>query len=100
MDDLRDYRFYADDMLHPSEQAINYIWKAFSSCYLDAKTINTWKEAEKISRAVNHRINNESPAGLRQFAGRMLEQISGLKVREPAIDLSAEEEYFLKMRKS
>ena len=35
MDDLRDYRFYNDDMLHPSTTAINYIWDAFSGCYME-----------------------------------------------------------------
>lgn len=35
MDDLRDYRYYADDMLHPSRTAIDYIWNAFTGCYFD-----------------------------------------------------------------
>jgi hypothetical protein len=100
MDDLRDYRFYNDDMLHPTEQAINYIWEAFAECYLDINTLNLWKEAVKISKAFNHRLNTGSPYKLTQFADKILTQIKQLKLKVPSIDLSREEEYFLKMRMS
>ena len=60
MDDLRDYRYYNEDMLHPSAQAINYIWDAFSDCYLDKLTLDIWKEAVKVSKAFNHRPNTDS----------------------------------------
>ena len=33
MDELRDYRFYADDMLHPSPVAVSYLWECFTECY-------------------------------------------------------------------
>jgi hypothetical protein len=98
MDDLRDYRFYDDDMLHPSSSAINYIWEAFEECYFDRNTINTWKEVSKISKAFNHRFNTDSDAKRNYFADKMLRQISDLKIKVPAIDLSREEDYFLKMR--
>lgn len=100
MDDLRDYRFYNDDMLHPSGQAINYIWDAFTACYFDSDTLNTWKEAMKISRSFNHRLNTDSIEKRKLFAGKVLKQIADLKLRFPSIDLSLEEEYFLKMRKA
>ena len=99
MDDLRDYRFYNDDMLHPSGSAVNYIWEAFSGCYLDSLTLNTWKEAVKITKAFNHRFNTESEIKRKNFAERILKQISDLKAKIPTIDLSMEEEHFLKMRK-
>lgn len=98
MDDLRDYRFYDEDMLHPSAQAINYIWDAFADCYLDNKTLNIWKEVSKLTRAFNHHFNTGSAAGKKDFAVRMLRLISELKVKLPAIDFSKEEDYFLKMR--
>ncbi len=99
MDDLRDYRFYNDDMLHPTSQAINYIWEAFAACYLEDGTLENWKEALNISKAFNHRIKAESGDKLKLFADKILRQISTLKLKVPAIDLSREEEYFLKMRK-
>jgi hypothetical protein len=98
MDDLRDYRYYNDDMLHPSDQAINYIWEAFANCYLDINTLDIWKEAVKISKAYNHRLNTESESKRRQFADKILKQISHLRLKVPTINLSKEEEYFLKMR--
>lgn len=99
MDDLRDYRFYSEDMLHPSSSAINYIWEAFTGCYLDSKTIRTWNEVVKITKACNHRFNTDSDTKIKNFAERILKQISEIKDKFPAIDLSREQNYFLKMRK-
>jgi hypothetical protein len=99
MDDLRDYRFYNDDMLHPSGSAINYIWEAFTESYFDKNTINIWKEVARISKAFNHRINTDSEIRRNHFAEKLLKQISDIKMKIPAIDLSKEEDYFLKMRK-
>lgn len=98
MDDLRDYRYYNDDMLHPSSQAIDYIWNAFTGCYFDAGTLNTWRDAVKISRAMNHRFNTDSDSGKKIFAEKLMKQISEIKKQVPGIDFSQEEEYFLKMR--
>jgi hypothetical protein len=99
MDDLRDYRFYNDDMLHPSVSAINYIWEEFAGCYIDSKTLQTWKEVMKITRAFNHRLNTDSGIKRNYFAEKILKQITDIKIKVPNIDLSREEEYFLKMRK-
>ncbi len=94
MDDLRDYRFYAGDMLHLSDAAIDYIWDAFSECYFDSNTIDTWREAEKIIRAVSHRIRSGAGENIRSFAETMLKKIDVLCARRPALDLSAERSYF------
>jgi len=99
IDDLRDYRFYSEDMLHPSGSAIEYIWDAFEKCYFDKNTMDLWKEALKISKAFNHRFNTDSETKRSFFARQILKQISDLKSRVPNIDLSREEDYFLKMRK-
>ena len=99
MDDLRDYRFYNDDMLHPSASAINYIWESFTGCYMDNSTLNTWKEIVKITKAFNHRLNTDSGVNRKHFAEKMLKQISEMKNKVPDIDLSLEENHFLKMRK-
>ena len=98
IDDLRDYRFYSEDMLHPSFQAVNYIWEAFAKSYLDNSTLNTWKEIVKITKAYNHRFNTDSPIKAKSFAERLLKQISELKNKFPLIDFSREEDHFLKMR--
>lgn len=61
LDELRDYRFYNEDMTHPSSVAIKYIWERFSETYFDKQTIQVNKEWSKINNALNHRpINQES----------------------------------------
>lgn len=99
MDDLRDYRFYNDDMLHPSTTAIKYIWDAFSGCFMENKTMNIWNEVVKITKACTHRLNAGSGFNINSFAERMLQQISDIEDKVPAIDLSHERNYFLKLLK-
>ena len=99
MDDLRDYRFYDDDMLHPSNMAVNYIWDKFTGCYLDSKTMNTWNEVVKITRACNHSLKDDSDFKTSYFAERMLKRISEIEGKVPAIDLSFERNYFLGLHK-
>jgi hypothetical protein len=55
MDDLRDYRFYTEDMIHPNSQAIDYIWEKFCLAYFDKTTMKLIKEWESIQQALNHR---------------------------------------------
>lgn len=55
MDELRDYRFYAADMLHPSEVAIDYIWKRFTETFFEKNTITTKKEIEQLNADLSHR---------------------------------------------
>lgn len=55
MDDLRDYRFYAEDMLHPSAGAVDYIWEKFCHCFLDAEGREKVKKGEKRVKASLHR---------------------------------------------
>ena len=55
MDELRDYRFYAPDMLHPSEQAVDYVWERLSDSYLGAEARQFVKEWQPLKRALAHR---------------------------------------------
>ena len=64
MDDLRDYRFYAEDMIHPSNQAVAYIWEKFAECYFETQTFEINKKIDAYQKALSHRIlNPESEAG-------------------------------------
>lgn len=54
-DDLRDYRFYADDLLHPSRAGIEYIWEKFTLRYLDDKGLDVLKHMESAMRRSRHR---------------------------------------------
>lgn len=62
MDDLRDYRFYESDMIHPDQVAIDYIWEKFSKKFFDQEALNFFTEWDKLSKAINHRpFHPESP---------------------------------------
>jgi hypothetical protein len=100
MDDLRDYRFYADNMLHPSETAMEYIWNVFSECYFDRDTLDTWKEIEKLTKALSHRIQSGSEKNRKVFAEAMLKKIDSVCSKRPYLDLSHERSYFLGIMKA
>lgn len=68
-DDLRDYRFYARDMVHPSEEAIDYIWECFISTYLGEDERRLLKRGEDISKALGHKpLMPETPE---EYSDRM-----------------------------
>ena len=60
-DELRDYRYYADDMLHPSAVAIKYIWQRFSETFFDSSTLDFVHQVSRLRRTLAHRqLNNDS----------------------------------------
>ncbi len=91
LDDLRDYRFYADDMLHPSPQAIEYIWSKFSDSQLDSSTCKTMELVEAIVRAAAHRPFNVANSAHQIFCRKQLELIK----EYPMIDFGKEYAYFM-----
>ena len=63
MDELRDYRFYAEDMLHPNKIAIDYIWEKFSQSWISAEATALMKKVEQLQKGLLHRpFNRESDA--------------------------------------
>jgi len=93
MDDLRDYRFYGEDMLHPNTIAINYIWNRFKECFMEPDTISLMKEVEKVVQARNHKPFNPGSEAFQSFARQVYDKIQYLK-EQYKIDLSEEENYF------
>lgn len=79
MDELRDYRFYADDMLHPSPMAVDYIWEQFQHAFFDKKTIGFIEEFEKLNRILHHRPLDASNETYQQLVAQTKEQIKELK---------------------
>lgn len=67
MDELRDYRFYADDMMHPSAQAADYIFERFMDFALADSDRPLLKEADKVRGMMQHRIMNEGTAEAIRF---------------------------------
>ncbi|MBL7796698.1 MAG: GSCFA domain-containing protein [Saprospiraceae bacterium] len=90
LDDLRDYRFYADDMLHPSDAAVDYIWEYFADTYFSPETRRLLERISKIQAAARHRpFHPESPEH-RAFARRQVEQIGALSAEYPHLDFEDE----------
>jgi hypothetical protein len=94
MDDLRDYRFYAEDMAHPGETAIRYIWQRFCESCIDDRSVAFIKDYELVLNAMNHRLQNPNSPPARAFFERMQETIAGLKDRYPEIDLTQAAGFF------
>lgn len=83
LDELRDYRFYASDLLHPSEEAIEYIWKKFSETYMSTDTHKSMKKIEKWRRLQNHKpFNAASEASIKNRI-KIEEQFRVLKEEYP-----------------
>ncbi len=89
-DDLRDYRFYADDLVHPAPQAIAYIWEKFIPAALDDRARELLPEVESIVAAAAHRPRNPHGEAHRTFCRRQLERIAAL----PEIDFRSESTLF------
>jgi len=95
MDDLRDYRFYDNDMIHLSGQAVDYIWESFCNCYFEKATTGLWNEVSAISKAVSHRIRTDKVEQIRKFAENILSRIDLITKKNSFISLEKEREYFL-----
>ena len=79
MDELRDYRFYKEDMIHPNQIAINYIWEKFYENWLSDKALELKKEVIKIQRGLEHKPFNPNSEGHQQFLSSLQEKIKTLK---------------------
>lgn len=75
MDDLRDYRFYKEDMIHPNNQAINYIFDKFGTAYFSEETKTFINENFKINKALEHRTNDEKDPKYIEFKEKLNKRI-------------------------
>lgn len=93
MDELRDYRFYDEDMIHPNKVAVDYIWQRFTGCFMEPATIRTLKEVDQVVQASRHRPFHPGDEIFRQFARKNLEKIHELR-QKYSISFEKEEEHF------
>lgn len=94
IDDLRDYRFYAEDMVHPNYAATNYVWEKFTEACIDEPSRKLMKEIAVINAARNHRPFNPGSAQHKKFLEQHFEKASHLQEQYPYLDLSDELAYF------
>ena len=86
MDELRDYRFYADDMLHPSALAIDYIWQRFSETYFSQNTLREMQPLQQLYRDREHRPLHPDSHEYRLFAENLAEKTRELLQKYPWIN--------------
>ena len=92
MDELRDYRFYADDMFHPSPMAVQYIWECFGRCYFSKETQIVMKEWGEVKKALEHRPFNPDSEAYRRFLSQIVLKIVRLKEKFPYLEVQKEME--------
>ncbi|RUT73319.1 GSCFA domain-containing protein [Ancylomarina longa] len=85
MDELRDYRFYADDMIHTNTLTEKYIWSRFVDTYMEKDTLTLMKKVKKIISAANHRPFNPDSESHQQFITKVLLDMSDLENQFPSI---------------
>lgn len=82
-DELRDYRFYAEDMLHPSSQAVEYIWQRLSEVYLSDAAKLFLQEWQPLKAALNHKPFNPESQEYRIFMDKTMLKIAELQKKYP-----------------
>lgn len=96
LDELRDYRFFAEDMTHPNYLSTGFIWEKIQDCFFHESTIQLMKRVGKVITAYNHRPFNINPTQHNAFLDTMFRKASDLQKQHPELDLSRELAYFSK----
>jgi hypothetical protein len=86
IDDLRDHRFYKEDLAHPNELAINYVWEKFSDACFSEKTIELNKQITKLNLALNHREMSPGSQEQQKLQEFIAKQKGELKKLAPEIE--------------
>lgn len=87
MDELRDYRYYAEDMIHPSDVAINYIFERFAETYLTDEAIRTADEIRKIKKSLAHRPLHPDSEEYQNFKKKLSQQIAAIVEKYPNVKI-------------
>lgn len=85
LDELRDYRFYSPDMLHPSEQAVEYIWERFSEQWLSDAAKTFLREWQPLKAALHHRPFNAESDEYKAFMSKTKSRLAELKKKYPLL---------------
>lgn len=94
MDELRDYRFYAEDMIHLTDVSIKHIWEKFTQSLIDSESVEISKHVKRIVQAFNHKPIHIKSDEYATFLSQMKKQIKNFILEYPNIDLTEEENYF------
>lgn len=86
LDELRDYRFYAEDMIHPSATATNYIWEKFQNCWISDGAQSIMKEVDAIQKAMAHKAFNPTAEEHMAFLNQIELRKQALQEKIPFLD--------------
>lgn len=86
-DELRDYRFYREDMLHPSDQAVEYIWQRFGDTYFSEHTRSFLEEWRPVKAALGHRPFNADSEEHKEFLRKTMEKADALKAKYEGFEM-------------
>lgn len=95
LDDLRDYRFYGPDLIHPNETAIQYIWDFFENTYFGDDTRQLLREIRKIRQSLTHRSFRPDTEAHQAFKAATLQKMDNMEKDYPQIDWGTEKTSFL-----
>ena len=95
MDELRDYRFYADDLVHPSEMAVQYVWERFVEWCLSPDAGKMMQECEQIRKDLSHKPLRPESEEYKRFLGQIVLKIERLNGKYPYLDFQNEREICL-----
>ena len=90
-DELRDYRFYREDMLHPTDQTVEYIWQRLQETYLSNSAKDFIEKWKPLKEAIRHRPFNPDGAEYKAFANKTKENIAKLRLQYPLLPLIPDE---------
>jgi hypothetical protein len=88
MDELRDYRFYASDMLHPNELGVDYIWEKFKEVWVSRKALPVMEAVAAIQKGLAHKPFNPKGEQHKEFVRILQEKINELQQEYPAISFA------------
>lgn len=96
IDDLRDYRFFAEDMVHPNYAATNYVWEKFIATCIDEPSQQLMKEIAVVVAAKNHKPFNPTSEQHKKFLQTNLEKVEKLQEQFPYISFAEEAAFFMR----
>ena len=88
LDELRDYRFYADDMAHPSKRAVEYIWERIREEIISSEANTIIKDWGKIRQGINHRLMSADIEGYKIFLNNLLKTAISFAEKHPNININ------------
>lgn len=85
LDELRDYRFFNTDRVHPSDEAIEYVWNRFESTFCDSETVELSKKVLSFNKSLSHRSLHEDSMEFKQFKLKIQSELTAFKEKYPNV---------------